>query len=170
MALKNITGNRFADALLIIRNVVEDFNVPIAEAMSQFTKLAAAADNSGVSLADTNTVYRGLAAANKALGGDSERLQGILLATSQVFSKGKVQAEELRGQIGERLPGAFGLFAKSAGMSTQELDKALEQGQVTIQDFVRFAESLLDKYEEDAAKIVDAPIEAGKDSKSPWTT
>ena len=162
MALKNITGNRFADALLIIRNVVEDFNVPIAEATSQFTKLAAAADNSGVSLADTNTVYRGLAAANKALGGDSERLQGILLATSQVFSKGKVQAEELRGQIGERLPGAFGLFAKSAGMSTQELDKALEQGQVTIQDFVRFAESLLDKYEEDAAKIADAPIEAGE--------
>ena len=162
IALKNITGDRFADALLIIRNVVEDFNVPLAEATSQFTKLAAAADNSGVSLADTNTVYRGLAAANKALGGDSERLQGILLATSQVFSKGKVQAEELRGQIGERLPGAFGLFAKSAGMSTQELDKALEQGQVSIQDFVRFAETLLDEYEADAAKIADAPIEAGE--------
>ena len=33
---------------------------------------------------------------------------------------------------------------------------------MTIQDFVRFAESLLDEYEADAAKIADAPIEAGE--------
>ena len=33
-----------------------------------------------------------------------------------------VQAEELRGQIGERLPGAFSTFAQAIGVSTAELD------------------------------------------------
>ena len=89
--------------------------MPIGEATQQFTKLNAAARASGFTVQEVEEVYRGLAAANTALGGDSEKLQGILLATQQVFSKGKVQAEELRGQIGERLPGAFALFAKAVG-------------------------------------------------------
>ena len=84
-----------------------------------------------------------------------------MLATTQVFSKGKVQAEELRGQIGERLPGAFGLFAEATGRSTAELDKALENGEVSLQDFVTFAEALLNKYEQDAEKIADGPTDAG---------
>ena len=102
----------------------------------------------------------GLAAANTALGGNAERLNGILLATQQVFSKGKVQAEELRGQIGERLAGAFAKFAESAGLSTSELDKALEKGEVSLEDFVKFSKSLLEEYEDEAKKIADAPENA----------
>jgi hypothetical protein len=40
-------------------------------------------------------------------------LDSALTATAQVFSKGKVSAEELRQQIGERLPGAFTLYSPS---------------------------------------------------------
>ena len=76
-------------------------------------------------------------------------------------AKGKVSAEELRGQIGERLPGAFAEFAAATGRSTQELDKALNDGEVTLQDFVKFSERLLLKYEEDAKKIASGPEEAG---------
>ena len=106
-------------------------------------------------------MFRGLAAANKALGGDAEKLKGIMLATTQVFSKGKVAAEELRGQIGERLPGAFSKFAEATGRSTQELDKALELGEVGLEDFVLFAQQMLKDYEEDAKKIASGPEEAG---------
>ena len=102
-----------------------------------------------------------MAAANLALGGNAERLQGILLATGQVFSKGKVQAEELRGQIGERLPGAFALFAKSVGKTPAELDKALEKGEVTVEDFVKFTKSLFEQYGENAKIIRDGPANAG---------
>ena len=45
----------------------------------------------------------------KRLGGDIKKLNGLLLAATQVFAKGKVSAEELRGQIGERLPGALAI-------------------------------------------------------------
>ena len=134
--------------------------MPIGEATQQFTKLNAAARASGFTVQEVEEVYRGLAAANTALGGDSQKLQGILLATQQVFSKGKVQAEELRGQIGERLPGAFALFAKAVGKTPAELDKALERGEVSLEDFVTFARSLLERYEGDAKKLADAPENA----------
>ena len=160
-ALESVTKADYAQSLQAIRSVVNDFNEPLDKATQQFTRLAAAGTANGLSVDQLRTVYRGLAAANKALGGDSERLQGILQATTQVFSKGKVQAEELRGQIGERLPGAFALFAQSVGKTPAQLDKALELGEVSIQDFVRFAGDLLTKYEADAKKIADSPAEAG---------
>ena len=154
------TADELEAALAAIENVSRDFVVPIGDATEQFTKLNAAARASGFGVGEVEEVYRGLAAANVALGGDAERLNGILLATQQVFSKGKVQAEELRGQIGERLAGAFAKFAESAGLSTEELDKALNEGEVSLKDFVRFSKSLLEEYEEDAKKLADAPENA----------
>ena len=154
------TTNELEGALDAVDRASQDFLVPIGEATQQFTKLNAAARASGFTVEEVEEVYRGLAAANTALGGDSQKLQGILLATQQVFSKGKVQAEELRGQIGERLPGAFALFAKAVGKTPAELDKALEQGKVGLDDFVTFARSLLETYEDDAKKIADAPENA----------
>jgi tape measure domain-containing protein len=62
--------------------------------------------------------------------------QGVFLALGQIASKGKVQAEELRGQIGERVPGAFGIAARAMGVTTAELDKMMEQGKLTASDFL----------------------------------
>ena len=154
------TSEELALALAAVETISDDFVVPIGDATKQFTKLNAAARASGFGVKEVEEVYRGLAAANVALGGDAERLNGILLATQQVFSKGKVQAEELRGQIGERLAGAFAKFAEATGKSTKELDKALEQGEVSLDDFVKFSKSLLAEYEDDAKKLADAPENA----------
>lgn len=162
LALRGITsGIDYTTALEDIAKLSDQFIQDLGTTTQQFTKLAAATTANGVSISETTEVYKGLAAANLALGGNSERLQGILLATSQVFSKGKVQAEELRGQIGERLPGAFALFAKAVGKTPAELDKALEKGKVTVEDFVTFTKKLYEQYGEDAKIIAEAPENAG---------
>ena len=67
----------------------------------------------------------------------------------------------MRQQIGERLPGAFTLFADSIGLTPQELDKALQKGQVTLQDFQTFAESIFNRYGETAKIIASGPEGAG---------
>ena len=152
-----VGGAEYADALRGINEITRDFNQEIGSTTQSFTKLAAATRANGLNAQETTDVYKGLAAANLALGGDAQKLEGILLATSQVFSKGKVQAEELRGQIGERLPGAFSLFARSLGISTAQLDKALEQGEVSVEDFVNFTKFLFEQYEKDAEKIAKSP-------------
>jgi tape measure domain-containing protein len=116
---------------------------------------------SGGSLQDTKIAFDGIVSAVRATGGSLQDVDSALTATAQVFSKGKVSAEELRQQIGERLPGAFTLFAKSMGKTPQELDKALEGGKVSLQDFMVFAKELFDRYGENAKIIADSPAAAG---------
>jgi tape measure domain-containing protein len=116
---------------------------------------------SGGSLQDTKIAFDGIVSAVRATGGSLQDVDSALTATAQVFSKGKVSAEELRQQIGERLPGAFTLFAKSMGKTPQELDKALEGGKVSLQDFMVFAKDLFDRYGENAKAIADSPAAAG---------
>jgi len=64
------------------------------------------------------------------LGLSVEQQEGAFLAISQMMSKGTVQSEELRGQLGERLPGAFEVMAKSLNVTTAELGDMLKKGEV----------------------------------------
>ena len=162
IALKGVTGAGFVDALADIRQVTKDYNVPLQDATKSFTRFAASAKASGVGAEDITASFRGLIAANKALGGSQEQANGILLAATQVFGKGKVSAEELRGQIGERLPGAVALFAESMGITTAMLDKRLEEGTVSVEDFVNFTKTLLLDFDAEAKNIGQSSAEAGQ--------
>ena len=160
-ALVGVLGDDTRQGLEGINEVVKKYNLPIQEATENFTRLAASTRSAGVSTADAKRVFEGMIVANKALGGSNEQLNGILLATQQVFSKGKVTAEELRGQIGERLPGAVSLFATSMGITTAELDKRLEQGTVSVEYFVNFSKELFTEFGASAEAISKGPEEAG---------
>ena len=161
LSLAGVLGSEAPAAFESIKKAASDFNIPIRNATRQYTRFAASAKASGVGAEDIEKSFRGLIAANKALGGSQEQANGIMLAATQVFGKGKVSAEELRGQIGERLPGAVALFAKSMGLTTAELDKRLEEGTVSVADFVNFAANELGNFEKDALKISQGPEEAG---------
>ena len=162
LALAGVLGSEAPAMFGEIKQVVNDFNVPLQDATKNFTRFAASAKASGVSSDDIVKSFRGLIAANKALGGSQEQANGILLAATQVFGKGKVAAEELRGQIAERLPGAVSMMAQSMGISTAELDKRLEEGTVSVADFVKFTAEELGKFEDSAKTISKSPEEAGQ--------
>lgn len=148
-------------ALSAISSTSNEFNVPIQQSTQQFTKLAAAVIGSGGTVKDAENTFKGLTASVLATGGSIQDINGALVAAAQVFSKGKLTAEELRGQIGERLAGAFSLFAESSGKSTQQLDKDLQNGEVTLAQFVEFVEFSLKKYGRTAQIIADSPEQAG---------
>jgi len=135
--------------------------LPLRDATEQYTKLKASVVGAGFSTKETTSVFRGIASAIVATGGRAEDLNSALRATAQVFSKGKVSAEELRQQIGERLPGAFTIFAQAIDKTPQQLDKALEDGKVTLADFLKFSEELYKRYGETASILADAPENAG---------
>lgn len=146
-------------------NVIEiskEFLFPVDKAIGEFTRLKAAVVGAGFGTKEATDVFKGFAAAILATGGNSEKLSGALLAASQVFSKGKVQAEELRGQIGERLPGAFTTFAQSIGVSSRDLDDMLRKGEVSTENFVEFTRTLFSRYEKTAETLGSAPEKAGQ--------
>ncbi len=162
IALRGILGSKSEEGFKAIDRAARDFNQPILDATKNFTQLSAAARANGNSVKQTETLYRALSAATKATGGDAQDLSGVLRAATQVISKGVVRSEELRGQIGDRLPGAFQLFAQATNRSAEELQKALEQGEVSADEFVTtFSNFILNKFEPAALRIGNSPAEAG---------
>jgi lambda family phage tail tape measure protein len=163
IALLGVTTSQeeYGRALSFIQETTKTFAIPQEIVTRQFTKLQASVQGAGGNLEDTRTAFNGIVAAVRATGGSLADVDAALTATAQVFSKGKVSAEELRQQIGERLPGAFTLFAESIGLTPQELDKALEKGQVSLQDFQVFAKALFERYGKTAEIIAKAPESAG---------
>ena len=83
-----------------------------------------------------NGVFESVSMAGSALALSKDQMDGVFLALGQMISKGKVQAEELRGQLGERLPGAFDAAARAMGVTTAKLDDMLKKGQVTAEEML----------------------------------
>ncbi|MHC1701488.1 MAG: tape measure protein [Humidesulfovibrio sp.] len=121
---------------------------------------------------EMNKIFSAVSEAGAALNMSQDDINGVFRALGQMMSKGKVQAEELRGQLGERLPGAFTLAAKAMGITTAELDKMLEQGQVLADDLLpKLADVLHNKYgkaAEEAAKASDAGAQAVNSMSTEW--
>ena len=163
LALQLVTQDSasYQRALAFINTTSRQLAIPQELITRQFTQLSASVIGAGGSVRDAEKAFIGVASGIRGTGGSLQDMDAALRATSQVFSKGKVSAEELRQQIGERLPGAFTLFAKSIGMTPQELDKALEDGKVSLQDFQSFAEELFRRYGQSAEAIAKAPQSAG---------
>lgn len=117
-----------------------------------------------------NQIYTGFSKAGAALALSSDDMQGIFLALGQSMSKGKVQAEELRGQIGERLPGAFQIAAKAMGVSTAELDKMMADGKLLTDDLLpKMAQALEDRYGKAAESAADTVQAAINRMSTAWT-
>lgn len=163
IALFGVTTSQqeYQQSLEFITKTSDELAIPQDILTKQFTKLQASVLGAGGSVEDTKIAFRGIVAAVRATGGSLQDVDSALTATAQVFSKGKVSAEELRQQIGERLPGAFTLFAESIGKTPQELDKALEKGEVSLEDFLTFTKAIFDRYDKNAQIIVDSPSAAG---------
>jgi tape measure domain-containing protein len=71
---------------------------------------------------------------------------GIIRALEQMQSKGTVMAEELRLQLGDRIPGAVDLFAEAAGVGTKEFLKMMEDGRVSANILAKVADVIDKKY------------------------
>ena len=164
IALAGISDSQedFNKSMKGMTEISKQFLIPQKDAIRQFTRLKASITGAGFTTEETIKVFKGMSAAILATGGSTHDLNSALVAAAQVFSKGKVSAEELRQQIGERLPGAFTIFADSMGITTKELDKMLERGEVDLTNFVTFSESIFKRYSEIADQLGDSPERAGQ--------
>ncbi len=154
-------NDRYAKSQEFLTRKSKELAIPQDVIVRQFTSLTASVKGAGKSVSDAEKVFESIAAGIRGTGGSLEDMKAAMRATSQVFSKGKVSAEELRQQIGERLPGAFTIFAESIGKTPAQLDKMLEQGQVTLDDFMTFADDLTERYGKNAIALAASSEAAG---------
>jgi len=136
VALKNVTETTemYAETQRYLLDLAEISGVEYTKLSGAYTKFYASAKETNLTLAETQKIFSSVTKASASLGLSSEDTEGSLKALAQMLSKGKVSAEELRGQLGDRMPGAFQIMAKSIGVTTSELDKMLKDGKVIAED------------------------------------
>ncbi|HBD0240275.1 TPA: tape measure protein [Escherichia coli] len=132
-AAKFVLGDKASEAETFIRGLADKTGLNISEGLSSYAKFAAGAQGS-MSQEQTQELFGNATAMSRLMGLSNDELNGILKAFEQMASKGKIQAEELRGQLGDRMAGAFKLFAEALGMTTDQLDKAMKDGKVLSAD------------------------------------
>jgi tape measure domain-containing protein len=137
-ALKVATGSAVGSEreMAFVRKTADDLGLSLESTAGSYAKLAAAAKGTTLAGEASRDIFVGVSQAARVLGLTAEQTGGALTAIEQIISKGKVSAEELRGQLGERLPGAFQIAARSIGVTTAELDKMLKAGELTAEDLL----------------------------------
>lgn len=83
------------------------------DASPDYNKLLSGLTGAGFSIQQGQNVYKGFAELSRVNKLDRVQQQRVFRALSQVAGKGKLQSEELVGQLAESLPGAVSLFARA---------------------------------------------------------
>ncbi|EOQ1772499.1 tape measure protein [Escherichia coli] len=115
-----------------VKNLADSSGVDQIETLSSFAKFSAGAGD--MNTGQKESLFSNVIGTSRLMGLSTDEINGILKAFEQMASKGKIQAEELRGQLGDRMAGAFQLFARSLGMTTEQLDAAMKNGKVLSKD------------------------------------
>lgn len=133
---KVISGSseQAAKELEYVRDVADRLGLPILAVGKAYADLSAATKGTAVEGDATRAVFEAVSRSMSMAGKSSADIEGALLALSQMASKGTVAMEELRGQLGERLPGALNAVADGFGITTAELIKLVESGQLTTEE------------------------------------
>lgn len=122
-----------------LRAKADELGLAFGPLANSYSRFAVAARDAGMSAEATRYIFESFSEAATVLRLSADETEGAFRALEQIFSKGYIQAEELRGQLGDRMTGAFNLFAKAIGVSTEELNKMLEKGGEVKAEFVLLA-------------------------------
>lgn len=123
-----------------VKSQSDRIGIEFDTASKGYAKFAAAAAIAGRDSKEIRFIWESFAEIGRVANLTSDDLLGVFKALEQVTSKGKIQAEELRGQLGDRLFGAFEIAAKALKDQFPDLDKAMENGLVTANQLVKVAE------------------------------
>jgi tape measure domain-containing protein len=172
VTLKAITGNAAVAAIEMdfVRKVSDQAGLSFAETAKAYARFYAAASAAGVGLDQIHKSFIEVSMAAGTLQLGIDDTMGVFRALEQMFSKGNVQAEELRGQLGDRLPAAFNIAAESMGVTTSELNKMLKQGKVLATEFIpAFTAAMAQVYNIDVTKPIETMQAAINRSKNALT-
>ena len=149
VALRNISGDAqgFSKNMDFLVKTSNRWGQELNGMTSEFAKFSAAASSAGISVQDQHTIFESFTRSITAFGMSSEDAHLSYLALSQMMSKGKISSEELRRQLGERMPVAMEAMARAVGVTIQELDGLLKAGKLISKDvmlpFVKEMEKML---------------------------
>lgn len=136
-ALTQVHGSSAAAAeqIAFLRRTANESGVSMGAMSDAFVRFSAATRSSGIDLATVNGVFAAVTRSAGVLGLTNDQVTGTLEALGQMASKGTVSMEELRQQLGDRLPGALSIAARGLGVTEERLTGMVEAGNLTARVF-----------------------------------
>jgi tape measure domain-containing protein len=122
------SAQEFGTSSKFILSLVDQYNIPLQSARDGFAKLYASMKPAGFSGQEIRGLFEGVSMGAATFGMSADKVDRVMYAFAQMASKGQVMSEELKGQLGDVLPGALALFARAAKMSLTDFGKAMEDG------------------------------------------
>ena len=126
-----------------LRSAANAAGISVGQMSSAFVQFSASAKAANIPVQVTNDLFMSVARTAGTLGLSAESTTGALNALGQMAAKGTVSLEELRQQLGDRMPGALSAAAKGLGLTEAQLIKLVESGSLAARDFFpAFSEGL----------------------------
>lgn len=150
-ALKNVSDGTqgYADNMRFLNDLAKKYGLEINALIGNFAKFTASATQANMPMAQQKKIFESVSRAITAFSLSASESDGVMLALSQMMSKGKISMEELRKQMGEKLPIATQAMAKALGVSIGEMEKLIGSGKVMSADVLpKFADALNDMVKE----------------------
>lgn len=171
LALKQVTGTNkiFSESQAFLSRISEQYGIEINGLTKQFTQFYVSAKDK-LSGKEIQGIFESIAKSAGFMGLSVEAQDRAFVALNQMMSKGTVSAEELKGQLGEALPGAFGIMAKAMGTTEQGLAKLMKDGNVLASEVLpKFAKELEKAYGIENKDRVESLVAAQTRLSNSWT-
>lgn len=148
VVLRNIStdAREYARSLKFLTELTDKYGTDLIGTTEAFAKFKAAATPAGIAMAEQERIFSNISKAMASFGISGGEAALTMMAITQMMSKGKISSEELRRQLGERMPVAMQAMANAAGVSMSQLDKLLKEGKL------RSAE-VMGKFSDELAKL-----------------
>lgn len=149
--------------------VAKNLKLPIVDLVASYSQLSIAAQGTALEGQGVRDVFTSFAQAARVNRQSTDELKGSYLALTQIISKGKVSAEELRGQLGDRMPGAMNIMAAAIGVPVAKLSDMMEKGQLTTDALRYMAAEVSRRVGPQLAAALDSPQAKMQAFKNSWT-
>ncbi|HAT3731876.1 TPA: tape measure protein [Serratia marcescens] len=142
--LTAVTGSadKAAKEMQYLRDQSNRLGLDLIETGKDYTKFLAAVGDKATQK-QTRAIFEGVSEYGTVLGASADDQSRALKALNQMYSKGTIQSEELKQQLGDALPNAVGIFVKAlqktqknANLTEKDLFKMMEQGQLLAKDLL----------------------------------
>jgi tape measure domain-containing protein len=164
------TQENFYSQQIFLKEISEAFGLEIMGLTKQFTQFYVSAKDK-ISSQEIQDIFRSISKAGASMGLSVQQQERAFLALNQMMSKGTIQAEELRGQLGEALPGAFGIMAEAVGVTEKELGNMMKAGELLASDVLpKFAQQLEKTYGIENINRIETMTSATNRLSNAWTS
>lgn len=131
------------DALSFVSQAAKELGLDYQTAAMGFQRLTASATANGIAMKDQQQLFLEVSRAATSMQIAPAQVDRAMTALSQSFSKGRFQAEELRQQLAEAIPGVVPRFQKAVmemtkgtDLANKSFDQLLQGGLLDVKTFL----------------------------------